>query len=362
MCSDGYGSGASGRCHRCDNTKAHLLIAMGSLFCLAVMLLVFLVVVFLVGGLDAIDAVSQSVGRTFSVRRKASSSRPFSLSVRLQEHSRPVRLQQHISPLDSIVSPVSSFPLHDRHGHDGGVPGGGSGGDLGASTSRGSKVFPNSHPALADTGQALTTELGSNVGVETGGQLSIGMSRYPYRKGGLSVDQRDQLSAVSRSGGGGGHASTIVQAHAGKAVVSKDGRFGDKVKRFGSRLPMDKLKILVAVWQILVVFSSITGVDFPAPYSQFLSWISVVNLDIGSIFSASCVLPSVNFYARLLITTLAPLALATGLVLTYQMAKYRAGIGSAGVIARRAAWSRHVSAVLILTFLVSLYRSVSAVA
>ena len=125
---------------------------------------------------------------------------------------------------------------------------------------------------------------------------------------------------------------------------------------------MDKLKILVAVWQILVVFSSITGVDFPAPYSQFLSWISVVNLDIGSIFSASCVLPSVNFYARLLITTLAPLALATGLVLTYQMAKYRAGIGSAGVIARRAAWSRHVSAVLILTFLVSLYRSVSAVA
>ncbi|CAN0564795.1 unnamed protein product, partial [Laminaria digitata] len=70
-----------------------------------------------------------------------------------------------------------------------------------------------------------------------------------------------------------------------------------------------KLKILVVVWQILAVFSSITGVDFPASYSTFLSWISMVNLDIGSIFSASCIVPSVNFYANLLSTTLAPLVL-----------------------------------------------------
>ncbi|CAN0576978.1 unnamed protein product, partial [Laminaria digitata] len=109
-----------------------------------------------------------------------------------------------------------------------------------------------------------------------------------------------------------------------------------------------KLKILVVVWQILAVFSSITGVEFPASYARFLSWISVVNLDIGSIFSASCVLPPVNFYASLLVTTLAPLVLAAGLVLTYQTAKHRAGIGSAGVTARRAAWSRHVAAGLLL--------------
>ena len=59
-----------------------------------------------------------------------------------------------------------------------------------------------------------------------------------------------------------------------------------------------------------------------------------------------------NFYTRLLVTTLAPLILAAGLVLTYKTAKARAGIGSPGVIARRAAWSRHVAAGLLLSFLV----------
>ncbi|CAM9233149.1 unnamed protein product, partial [Laminaria digitata] len=113
-----------------------------------------------------------------------------------------------------------------------------------------------------------------------------------------------------------------------------------------------KFKILLVVWQILTVFSSITGVEFPEPYSKFLSWINFVNFDIGHIFSVSCILPSVNFYERLLVTTLTPLVLTTGLVLTYQVAKHRAGIGSAGVIAKRAAWARHVTAGLLLTFLI----------
>ncbi|CAM9547013.1 unnamed protein product, partial [Laminaria digitata] len=103
-----------------------------------------------------------------------------------------------------------------------------------------------------------------------------------------------------------------------------------------------KLKILVVVWQILTLSSSITGVEYPESYTIFLSWIEVVNLDIGHIFSASCVLPSANFYARLLLTTLTPLVLAVGLLLTYYVAKRRAGIGSAGVVKKRAAWSRHV--------------------
>ena len=128
------------------------------------------------------------------------------------------------------------------------------------------------------------------------------------------------------------------------------------IKAWASRLPLDKLKILVVVWQILTLFSSITEVEFPACYAIFLSWIDVVNLDIGHIVSASCILPSVNFYARLLVTTLAPLVLAAGLLLTYFVAKRRAGIGSAGVIARRAAWSRHVAAGLLLTFLVRFCR------
>lgn len=80
-----------------------------------------------------------------------------------------------------------------------------------------------------------------------------------------------------------------------------------------------------------------------------------MNFALGYILSASCVLPSVNFYQQLLATTIAPFVVATGLVLTYYMAKRRAGIGSARVMAKRAAWSRHVTAGLLLSFLVSMY-------
>ena len=98
--------------------------------------------------------------------------------------------------------------------------------------------------------------------------------------------------------------------------------------------------------------SSITGVEFPSSYSLFLSWINVLNFDLGYILSASCVLPSVNFYGRLLATTISPFVVAAGLALTYHMAKRWAGIGSAGVRAKTAAWSRHIQAGLLLTFLV----------
>ncbi|CAM9624083.1 unnamed protein product, partial [Laminaria digitata] len=85
-----------------------------------------------------------------------------------------------------------------------------------------------------------------------------------------------------------------------------------------------KLKILVVVWQILASFPSITGGEFPASYAAFLSWIQVVNLDIGHTFSASCVLPQVNFYVRLVVATLTPMVLAAGLGVTYMMARRRA--------------------------------------
>ncbi|CAM9298394.1 unnamed protein product, partial [Laminaria digitata] len=91
-----------------------------------------------------------------------------------------------------------------------------------------------------------------------------------------------------------------------------------------------------------------------------LAWVNIANFDIGDLFSASCLLPSVNFYQRLLAATLTPLLLAGGLVLTYRMAKRRAGIGSTAVIASRAAWSRHVAAGLLLTFLVFTSASTAA--
>ncbi|CAN0546177.1 unnamed protein product, partial [Laminaria digitata] len=75
-----------------------------------------------------------------------------------------------------------------------------------------------------------------------------------------------------------------------------------------------KLKILVVVWQILAVCSSITGIEFPASYARFLAWVNIANFDSGDLFSASCLLPSVNLYQRLLAATLTPLLLAGGLL------------------------------------------------
>ena len=337
VCSDEYGTGVSNSCHRCDNTKAHLLIAIDAVFCLVLLLLLFFAVVFLVGGLDAIDVVRQSVGRKISAGSKASSTGPSIAGARSNVHSRT---------LGAAGSPVRSFALETKHG-DSGV-GGGGGGTFGRS-----RVFPMPQPDSADTEWTFTPALGTDVGVEAGVVLSDEKGSLPSWKTGMSAGQRSGLSSASGYGSGGANAKTIVEADASSGGVSMGRRRGDKVKRCMSRLPLNKLKILVVVWQILAVFSSITGVEFPTSCSRFLSWISVVNLDIGSIFAASCVLPSVNFYTSLLVMTLAPLILSSGLVVTYQMAKHRAGIGSPGVIARRAAWSRHLAAGLLLTFLVS---------
>ena len=92
------------------------------------------------------------------------------------------------------------------------------------------------------------------------------------------------------------------------------------------------------VSQILAVFSGVTSVEFPASYSLFLSWINILNFDLGYVLSASCILPFVNFYHRLLATTLMPFMMIAKLAFKYRTAKSRAGIGSAGVIARAAAW------------------------
>ena len=333
VCYDGYGSGVSNSCHPCDDTKAHLLIAMGVLFCLVLLLLLFLAIVFLIGGLDAIDIVRQSVGRKFSVGSKASSTGPPVSETRSQERCRP---------LDVTVAPAYSFASEAKLGDGGG------GEDAPGRT----RVFPTTHSDSDDMDRTFTRALGPDVGTGAGVKLSDGMGRYPSRNPGMSADRQARLAAVSDSGVGGAQAIASEESDADGGEKPKGCGLGAKLKRYVSRLPLDKLKILVVVWQILAVFSSITGVEFPASYARFLSWISVVNLDIGSIFSASCVLPSVNFYTRLLVTTLAPLGLAAELVLTYQTAKARAGIGSAGVIARRTAWSRHVAAGLLLSFLV----------
>ncbi|CAN0491874.1 unnamed protein product, partial [Discosporangium mesarthrocarpum] len=48
-------------------------------------------------------------------------------------------------------------------------------------------------------------------------------------------------------------------------------------------------------------------VPFPPVYAKFLSAINIINLDLGSIVSASCMFRGVDFYDRLLVVTLTPL-------------------------------------------------------
>ena len=287
VCVEGYGRGIGNTCHYCDSATAHLLVTVGTIFSLVVIMLLLLAVVFLIGGLDAIKIVRQTVSRKIPFESNASAS-----------------IVPDSEAKTSFQGPNDREPNYcDR-------------------TSSGAEAIDATRrqsPRSPDASAGRYTRRSAVVGTD------------------ISREQQNTRMEVETAGRGG---------------KSKGCGIGDKVKGWVSRLPLDKLKILVVVWQILTIFSSISGVQYPVSYSRFLVWINVVNFDIGDIFSASCILPSANFYVRLLLTTLAPLVLAAVLVLTYNMAKRRAGIGSSGVIARRAAWSRHVAAGLLLTFLV----------
>ena len=329
MCKREYGRGVSNTCYSCNDTTAHVLVAMGVLMSMVMLLLLVFAMVFLVGGLDAIDTVRHTLRRTFSESGRRTDSLDstgvpafeFALARKSSKLGpRGNSLDKPAAPDFSIVSKVASRGGEDdtdRHG-----------------------VFATTNCSEPDELDRIQTgPLGPPVGA------CIKKSRRHARR---NIPD----SAVTDNDAVGPHEHRRVQAEAPNGGRAKGGGFGKRVKQWLSRLPLDKLKILVVVWQILTVCSSITGVEYPAFYSSFLSWINVVNLDIGNIFAASCILPPINFYARVLVSTLTPLILGAALVLTFHMAKNRAGIGSAGVIARRAAWSRHVAAGLLLTFLV----------
>lgn len=124
-----------------------------------------------------------------------------------------------------------------------------------------------------------------------------------------------------------------------------------------SSIPFGKLRVLVVVWQILTMYPTVASVEYPPLYSRFLSWVDFVNLDLGSIFSASCVVPGMGHYDSLLVATLGPFMIALVLTFTYRLALSRAGVGTAGEIAKQAAWARHMAVGLLVSFLVRCYPS-----
>ena len=335
VCKKGFGRGAGYACHSCKDTMTAGLITIGTLFIVIIMMLLVLMVVFLVGGLDAVGNMGRSLTSNFSI------SRPTAPAVR------PTLTGSEDAVFHSGLKSAWLAPTLD----------------VGSEPTRGLR---RSH---AITGIGSDVPVGASRASPASAESSVA-SVIGMRDELLKMERSDKASKVWTEESRSGRISPDVEhkqdssatdAAPSAAAIGAGGDgsragccgFGERIKRLWSRVPLDKLKILVVVWQILTVFPSIAAVDFPPVYSRFLSWIDVVNLDLANVFSASCIFPGLNFYERLLVITLTPIVLCGVLVVTYHSAARRAGIGSAGVIAKRAAWSRHMAAGLLLTFLVS---------
>lgn len=343
VCIKGYGRSLNG-CHSCEGTTASLLVIACALFSLAMILLFVLAFVFLVGGLDAINLLRQSM-----VRKLSRVVNIFRCRCRVRERVMPGKTDSDkgaiLDVMEGTIPPEFDCTLHmNKH----------KGGEGGPEYSPGSTTlqpFDNNGPDITCI---------QPVGVRAGPVAGVKRSNVAGRQASSSCDEARPASRHTRHTDvpgvgvpGVGNGVRLESYASGGGMTFRCGVLGKKISRWTSRVPLEKFKILVVVWQILAVFSGVTGVEFPASYSLFLSWINILNFDVGYVLSASCVLPSVNYYHRLLATTLAPFIMAAGLAFTYRAAKRRAGIGSAGVAAREAAWSRHVTAGLLLTFLVS---------
>lgn len=62
-------------------------------------------------------------------------------------------------------------------------------------------------------------------------------------------------------------------------------------------------------------FASVASVAYPDIYATFLAYIGVVNLDLAWLMSAGCLIET-DFYDRLFVSTIAPLAVAGLLLLS----------------------------------------------
>lgn len=100
-------------------------------------------------------------------------------------------------------------------------------------------------------------------------------------------------------------------------------------------------------------FTEIAGAVYPDEYEAFLSTMTLVKFDIGSIMSSSC-LVSTDFYHRLVISTVAPLVTLLACVGSYAIATTRnRNSRTAGPIVKH----KHLSVGLFIVFFV--YSSVS---
>lgn len=93
--------------------------------------------------------------------------------------------------------------------------------------------------------------------------------------------------------------------------------------------------------------------EYPGVYNDFLAVIDLVNLDIGFILSFTCVYQT-DFYDRLLMATIGPMAMLCALACTYRVARRRNGHSEEALSLVRL---QHLSVALFVIFVV--YSTVS---
>jgi hypothetical protein len=76
------------------------------------------------------------------------------------------------------------------------------------------------------------------------------------------------------------------------------------------------------VIQTLTQFINITGLKLPALYEKYLRWLSLINLDMKWLLSAGCIV-SLDFYGKLLTTTLLPICVIAVLGLIHLRVRYK---------------------------------------
>ncbi|KAG5179778.1 hypothetical protein JKP88DRAFT_261255 [Tribonema minus] len=125
---------------------------------------------------------------------------------------------------------------------------------------------------------------------------------------------------------------------------------GLKLARIGVLL-MQRFRIPIVVLQVLTQYISITGLTLPLQYLEFLRAVDFMSLDMRWLTSPGCA-ADINFYGRLLIATLAPLAI-TALIFTPRFYLWIISRRRHAIVPKlRQVVTRDVNAFLVFTFLI----------
>eukprot|EP00903_Cladosiphon_okamuranus_P011652 g10960.t1 len=128
------------------------------------------------------------------------------------------------------------------------------------------------------------------------------------------------------------------------------------VDRVVRHVPLNSLKILIVLWQILTQFASVANVVYPSVYQSFLEAVDHLNFDLSLALSPACMF-RFDFHDRLLLVTIGPLIAGGFLGVTYAIASRKSSSGSKEALQR--VRQKHMSAALLVTFFV--YSNVSSV-